>query len=219
MSKIQSREPIDTLRASTAHDALGFLVDFAQRPAATVMAVEPALRQLLTVRTEPLGSDAWQRRGATAVTDPPLSRAAVTRLQRCALDTLRALARTREDAEATDPRALPPVIGLRLRMRLLVVIQHEQDGGHTVRLIVDGPPRARLLFRITRLIDEVGGDKLRQCRCGVLFIRRWRQEWHSGACRAKYGMRKWRDENPSRKGVSHGTTRTRRRHDSRAHRS
>jgi hypothetical protein len=161
--------PPNHLRSSS--DALRFLVDFAQLPGDVVMSAEPLLRQVLAIALErpdeeDWASTAWRR-------ERPLSRSVVRRLQADVDMIVTPLAVEMGEAATID---------VQLRFRVA-----RGPGG--VWVLVEGDRRHRFSYRVLRLIDDVGVDKVRQCACGRVFVKVTRKEFCSTRCQMRFYMR------------------------------
>ena len=69
-----------------------------------------------------------------------------------------------------------------------------------VGLLVYGEPRDWLLYRVMRLLEELGAEKLQVCPapdCGRLFFKVTRKEYCSTRCQSRIYMRRYREENAS----------------------
>jgi hypothetical protein len=193
----------------TPLEALGFVVDFAQMDLgqaspAQLKAAERRVRQLSSITMDRPNRFEW----ASHRSWPAIPRAEFERLHADARRLLTGLAMSGEGTVNvrlmfSTPRALS---SFRLSTGRAVYLP-------ALWLEVNGSPRDLFLYRVIRLLDELGSGKLHTCpepKCGRLFFKRTRKEYCSTLCQSRAYMRGYREKSitTKRTGRLHGKTRT-----------
>jgi hypothetical protein len=177
----------------TSHDALRFIVEFAQ---ADILHAAP--RQLATLekgvqRFLDRDSDPhWYHRGE---------------FDRQALEKLRERAARVLTRIATEPEGERVTVAGSLELSFVAIRQPDKR----IRVIVLGSPFDRLPYLIIRLLEAVGVEKLRTCAapdCGRMFLKVTRKAHCSARCQSRVYMRALRQQQreQQQEGSRHGKT-------------
>jgi hypothetical protein len=74
-----------------------------------------------------------------------------------------------------------------LVLTLWVVRDHK-----SIRVTVGGSELDRMQYQLVRVLEAVGADKIRACRCGRLFVKVTKKENCSARCQSRFYMREQR---------------------------
>ena len=187
----------------TPIEALRFAVDFIQMDIkhgsrAELKAAELRVRQLIALTMEQPDRHDFAGRGWED--EPAVSRAALERLHADARAFLRSVVIT--------GHADPVLLNLSFSVaRATVARKKRLSNEYTVRhpsawILTNGSPRDRFLYRVIRLLHDVGFDKLRTCRrpdCDRLFFKVTRKEFCSTRCQSRFYMREYREASATRR--------------------
>jgi hypothetical protein len=174
-------------------EALRFVVDFVQTDIRRVgqrhrEAAETCVRQLIALTMERL--DDHDFAGEGWYSERPVPRAALERLHADGGAFLRSV--------VASGHAEPVVLNLRFSVaRATVRRKRRMSDTFTVRhptawILADGSPRDRFLYRVIRLLEDVGFDKVQVCKrpdCERLFFKVTRKEFCSPRCQSCQYMR------------------------------
>lgn len=179
-------------------DAMRFAVDFVQMDLeqasqSELKAAHLCVRKLISLTMEHPDRHDWAGKGWGRV----LTRAELQRLHADARSLLTGIV-VSGDAEAALQLefsvARAPLRNLSSAAR---TVYHP-----AVWIVVNGSPRDRFLYRVIRLLDELGADKLHMCptpECGRLFFKVTRKEFCSARCQSRVYMRRYREQPGSTK--------------------
>ncbi len=198
----------------TPVEALRFAIDFVQMDVgrasrAELKTAELRVRQLIALRMDQPDRHDWAGQGWAG--EPPVPRTELERLH--------------DDGRTFLMGAvMSGAAVVALELRFSVVRAHwsgrssapRTDYDPGVWIVVNGSPRDLFLYRVIRLLDELGTDKLHTCLapdCGRLFFKVTRKEFCSTRCQTRTYMRKRRQEARAEKPVTirrsrYGKTRT-----------
>jgi CGNR zinc finger len=169
-------------------EALRFVIDFVQMDVeqasqAELKAAERRVRQLIELFLEDPNRLDWASQ--EWVKQRPVPRAELKRLHAAARTLLTGIVIS-GNAE----------VALRLNFSVVNASSLTRPLYFPVVWIgVNGSPRDRFLYRVIRLLDELGIEKLHTCpapKCGRLFFKVTRKEFCSTRCQSRVYMRRYR---------------------------
>jgi hypothetical protein len=198
----------------TATEALRFAVDFAQTDieAVDVAEVERQIENLLNL---PHYLD--PRAGWAKV--PKLGKAALQEMQASLSEFLANLTGIGTD-EVTVSLTFWAVRSLKEGADQMARAKRDATAYEPrVDVLVHGQPRDWLLYRVIRLLEQVGAQNLKTCpapECGRLFLKVTRKEFCSARCQSRIYMRGYRQQG---KTAAHGEATKRRSADGKASRT
>ncbi len=176
-------------------DALQFVVKFVQMDLARINPtqlkdVEQRVRQLIAMTVDPPDIHDWASDGWRG--EPPVRKAVLLRLHADAKSWFTGI-------------VMSGHARVELRLKFSTAWAPSQRPSRQGRarsvpvwIVVNGSPRDRFLYRVIRLVNELGVGKLRACpeydkgKCDRFFVKVTRKEFCSARCQSRAYMREHR---------------------------